>query len=285
MIDWSTIPVKDRKTKYKEISFGKNLLVKTAMLTNIYKNLECVLINCGPSASEFDYDVISEFCKDKPLITVKTVTQKYSEITDVHISNFYATFQFPKERNYIVLTRQETPLGYKNWVNPDLVEHHTHCEAFDNEPDTMWGSDITARHSKSVVNANRWTENSLKNNPYNRIIGPGIMNDMIVPLLVHFGVKKVSILGWDGAKIQTDGSIKHFYDTETQYKPTMNYVSNKFDLNNLKSDTHECEQQIAKRGEEAILNYLKNCNIEIEILSKSSDVSKSISRNFLLYKD
>lgn len=283
MIKWSEIPVKERKAKYKQISDGKSLLVKTAMLTNIYKNLDCVLINCGPSASEFDKEVIADFCKDKPLFTVKTVTKKYSDITDIHISNFYATFQFPQERDYIVLTRQEMPLGYNNWINPDLVEHDTLCETFENEPDTLWGSDVTARHSNSVVNGNRWEENSLKNNPYNRIIGPGIMNDMIVPILVHTGIKKVSILGWDGAKIQKDGSIKHFYDLEPQYKPTINYVSNKFDLNNLKSDTAECEQKIAKRGEDHILDYFKTKNIEIEILTKNSAISNSIKRNYILY--
>ena len=283
MFSWSNYSVKERKAKYKQISKGKDLLVKTAMLSGIYDGLECVLINCGPSALEFDKEVIADFCKDKPLFTVKTVTQKYSDITDVHISNFYATFQFPKERDYLVLTRQEMPLGYNNWINADLVEHDTLCETFDNEPDTMWGSDITARHSRSVVNGNRWAENTFKNNPYNRIIGPGIMNDMVVPLLEHTGVKKVSILGWDGAKIQKDGSINHFYDAEPQYKPTINYVSNKFDLNNLKSDTDECEQKIAKRGEDSILDYFTSIGIEMEILTKTSAISDRIKRNFVLY--
>ena len=32
------------------------------------------------------------------------------------------------------------------------------------------------------------------------------------------GIKKVNMLGWDGAKIQPDGSIKHFYDNEPPFK-------------------------------------------------------------------
>jgi hypothetical protein len=135
----------------------------------------------------------------------------------------------------------------------------------------------------SVINANRWEENSFIKNPYNRIIGPGIMNDMVVPLLVHFGVKKASFLGWDGAKITDDGSINHFYDIEKQYTPTLNYVSNKFNLNNLKSDTDECEQQIAERGEQDVLRFLNSKNIEIEILTKNSTVTSKITRNYALY--
>jgi hypothetical protein len=109
------------------------------------------------------------------------------------------------------------------------------------------------------------------------------MNDMVVPIMVHCGIKKINILGWDGAKIQPDGSIQHFYDNEPEYKPNLNYVSNKFNLNNLKSDTNECEQQIAKRGEESLLIYLNNKGIEINILTKNSDINSSIKRNYVLY--
>ena len=285
MIDWSIIPLKQRKQKYREISSGKDLALKTAMLYKMYKGADCLLLNCGPSTAEFSEETIANFCKDKVLMTVKTTTQKFKNVTDIHVSNFYATFQIPNsnDRNYITLTRQEMPLGYQNWINEDLIDHETHCITFESEPDTLWGSDVTARHSNSVVNANRWEENSLRNSPYNRIIGPGIMNDMVVPILVHIGIKKVSILGWDGAPIEEDGSIKHFYDLEPEYKPTMNYVSNKFNLKNLKSDTHECEQEIAKRGEDAVLNYLNNNDIEVEILTKHSGISDNVKRNYELY--
>ncbi len=287
MVNWSEIPLKERKSKYREISKDKSLLVKTAMLSGIFKNHEAVLISCGPSASEFNYETIKNYCKDKALFTVKTATQKYKDITDVHVSNFYATFQFPADRKYMALTRQEMPIGYANWINTDMIELETHCLQFDNEPDVMWGSDVTARHSNSVCMANRWEENTFKNNPYNRIIGPGIMNDMIVPLLVHTRVKKVSILGWDGAQIRENGSIEHFYDSEPEYTPTINYVSphtNKFNLYDLKSDTNECERDIGQSAEDRIVQYLAENNIEMEILTKNSTITDKIKRNYVLYK-
>lgn len=284
MIRWNEIPVKDRKKIYRQKSKGKSLPLKTIMLKDMYKDLECVCFLPGTSLCEFDLQTLENFCQEKPVFTVKTATQKFSNITDVCITNHYATFDFPENPPYLVLSRQETPLGYKNWINTDLVESGTHRISFLNKPDTLWGSDTSARHSRSVINANRWEENSFMNSPINRIIGPGIMNDMVVPLLVHFGVKKVSILGWDGAKIQEDGSIRHFYDIETQFKPTLNYVSNKFNLSNLKSDTVECEQQIAKRGEEKVHNYLLSKGVELEILTKNSAITSKIKRNFILYK-
>ena len=283
MFSWSKIPLKDRKAKYKDMSNGKSLLLKNAMLKNIYKGYECLCISAGMSTSEFEYDVIKEYAKDKPVFTVKTSTLKYKDITDVCITNYYATFHFPKQRDYVVLARQEMPLGYKNWVNKDLIEMSTFSEQFQNEPDVLWGSDVSARHSNSVVNANRWVENEISNSGFNRIIGPGLMNDMVVPIMVHCGITKINMLGWDGARIQPDGSIRHFYDNEPQYKPTLNYVSNKFNLNNLKSDTNECEQKIAKRGEECLLTYLNSKGIEINILTKHSEINSKIKRNYVLY--
>lgn len=283
MIKWNEIPVKERKKVYLEKSKGKSILVKNIMLKNMYKGLECICVSAGTSTSEFNSDKIKKFAKDKPFFAVKTAALKFKDDIDVCITNCYATFNFPDVRDYIVLARQEMPYGYKNWINKDLVDSNTFSESFVNPPDILWGSDVTARHSNSVVNGNRWEENSIDNNAFNRIIGPGIMNDMIIPILVHCGIKKINMLGWDGAKIQEDGSIKHFYDLEPEYKPTLNYVSKKFNLNNLKSDTHECEQQIAKRGEEAIVNYLSSKKIEITVMSKNSTVSDKISRNLVLY--
>ena len=283
MIKWSEIPVKDRKRVYLEKSKGKSLLLKNVMLKNMYKGLECLCVSAGTSTSEFSSEKVKEFAKDKPFFAVKTAALKFKDDIDVCITNSYATFNFPQSRGYIVLARQEMPYGYKNWINKDLVDLSTLSESFINSPDVLWGSDITARHSNSVVNANRWEENSIDNNAFNRIIGPGIMNDMVVPILVHCGIKKINMLGWDGAKIEEDGTIKHFYDLEPEYKPTLNYVGKKFNLRNLKSDTNECEQQIAKRGEEALLKYLSSKNIEINVMSKHSQISDKISRNLVLY--
>ena len=71
-------------------------------------------------------------------------------------------------------------------------------------------------------------------------------------------------------------------DKKTRYC-TLNYVSNKFNLNNLKSDTKECEQKIAANGEREVFKYLSSKNIEIEILTKNSLVTNEIKRNYVLY--
>ena len=231
----------------------------------MYKGLECVCFLAGPSLCEFEQEKIEKFCENKPVFSLKTSALKFNSITDVCITNHYATFNFPEKRDYIVLSRQETPLGYENWINPDLVDLDTLSNKFENTPDTLWGSDTTARHSRSVINANRWEENLFINSPYNRIIGPGIMNDMVVPLLVHLALKKSASLVGMEQKYKTMEQLNIFMILKIQYKPTLNYVSNKFNLNNLKSDTGECEQQIAVRGEEEVFKFLSSKNIELEI--------------------
>ena len=109
MSRWNNIPLKERKRKYREISFGKSLLLKTAMFKDIYKGLECVVMNCGTSVSEFPVEKITSFCQNKPVFAVKTSTLKFKDIVDVCITNFYATFQFPSERDYIVCLLYTSP--------------------------------------------------------------------------------------------------------------------------------------------------------------------------------
>lgn len=283
MIDWKKIPVKERKKVYKEKSQGKTLIEKTKMLKGIYEGLEGVCLSTGPSLLEFPKKEIEDFCEGKPVFTIKTATMKFSKIVDVGITNFYNTYQIHPKRKYIVLARQEMPLNYPNWINQDLIERQTYFNSFIYEPEVLWGSDVTAKHSMSVCKANRWEENSLDNNPTNRIIGPGIMNDMVVPILIHAGLSKVDFLGWDGSDLNSKGNIKHFYDVEKQYRPMMNRVTDRFDLNNLKSDLNEHEQEIGKKAQKDMLDYFLKNNCTPRILTKNSSVHSSFIRNEALY--
>lgn len=283
MIAWSQIPIKERKEEYKKISIGKSLEEKTELFKNIYKDLEGVCLSTGPSLLDFSKEKIIEFCQNKPVFTIKTATLKFANIADICITNTYNTFHFQEKRKYLVLARQEVPINQRNWINLDLIKKETYFENFFYHPDILWGSDISTRHSRSVCNANRWEENSLENNPINRIIGPGIMNDMVVPILIHSGLSKVSFLGWDGSELDSSGKIKHFYDIEKKYRPIMNYVSDDFNMNNLKSDLNEHEQEIGKKALKDMHNYFTKNNCKPEILTKNSSIDTCFFRNDILY--
>tara|TARA_R100001129_G_C5315323_1_gene246236 strand:+ start:62 stop:919 length:858 start_codon:yes stop_codon:yes gene_type:complete len=285
MNKWLTVPLKERRFFFKKLANKRTRQQKTKLFKNMFQGSEAVCFLTGVSLNEFPVDKIQKFCENKVVFAVKTAALKFPNIVDICITNSYNTFHFPKEKNYLVFARQDMPINYKNWVNADLIKKNTYALNFVNEPDILWGSDVSAGHSKSVCNANRWNENSFDNNPDNRIIGPGIMNDMVAPILVHTGVTKVSFLGWDGSRLDQNGNIKHFYDIEESYKPTMNYVTDDFDMNNLKADLPEHEQEIGQRSEIHLTKYLEYNNIDIEILTKNSNINSYVNRNFVLYEE
>lgn len=284
MNKWLTIPIKERKLMFKKLGKNRTRQQKTKLFKNMFQGSESVCFLTGVSLNEFPADKIEKFCENKAVFAVKTAAQKFPNIVDICITNSYNTFHFPENRNYLVFARQDMPINQPNWVNLDLIKRETYSLKFKNSPDILWGSDISCGHSRSVCKANRWHENSLDNNPDNRILGPGIMFDTVAAVMAHTGVKLISFLGWDGSRLNEEGKIKHFYDIETDYKPTMNYVSDDFDMKNLKADLTEHEQEIGQKSEIDLTNYLKSNNINIEILSKMSNINSYVDRNFVLYK-
>jgi len=284
MNKWLTVPIKERKVVFRKLAKNRTREQKTKLFKNMFYGAESVCFLTGVSLNEFTTSKVEKFCENKVVFAVKTAAQKFDNVVDICITNSYNTFHFPEDRNYLVFARQDMPINQPNWVNLELIKNSTHSLTFKNNPDILWGSDVSAGHSRSVCNANRWEENSFDNNPDNRIIGPGIMNDMVVPILVHTGVSKVSFLGWDGSRLDNNGNIKHFYDIEKKYSPEMNFVTDDFDMKNLKSDLPEHEQEIGQRSEIHLTNYLKSNNIDIEILTKNSNINSQINRNFIFYE-
>ena len=104
--------------------------------------------------------------------------------------------------------------------------------------------------------------------------------------MVHTGVNKINILGWDGSKTNENGQVYHFYDFEgnKEYKPNMNYIRKDINLDKfLKHDIDDNEHTIVQKAETDLKNYLKSNSIEIEILTKFSHVNKGIKRSKALY--
>lgn len=265
------------KNKLSEL----NLEQQTDLLENYCDDCEVVVLTTGPSLLDYSSEKIKDFCKDKIVLSVKTASLKFEDITHFSITNFYNTFQLTGNEKYVTLARRETKWGTQNFVNGHLVLRETWTNSFNIKPDILWGCDNTVQHSRSVCHANRWKENELRYQKINRILGPGILNDMVIPVAVHLGASKIYFLGWDGSRLNYNGNVKHFYTIEKQYTPTINLINPNFNLNNLKADLEFDEQKIVRNSELSLLNYLNSKNIESYILSKSSSVNNKFKR-FLL---
>lgn len=278
MINWNDFPVKERKHVFRRLSRGKSREQKTDLLYNAYKDLECVCLTTGPSLLDYPEKEIEEFCKDKVVVSIKTASLKFKNTTDICLTNYYNSYKFSNDEPFLILARQETPIWQNNWVNRRLVTEESYGNYFPFQPDILWGCDNTVGHSKSVCYANRWEENELTKEKTNRILGPGVLNDLGIPVIVHIGVKKVYFLGWHGSRLNKHGKLEYAYKIENKHRPNFNVIKESLDCRILKSDTPKDECSLITESELDILKYFNKKQIEVSILSKNNQISKKFKR-------
>ena len=281
-INWSDYPVKERAGVAKAaLKTAETYEESNDILKDMYKGESVVCIATGSSILDFTREQLSEMIGHIPVFALKTAAKRHCDIVDVCVSNYYNTFD--EEVPYLFLARQEAPHTGGNIVNANIVYPGTYKAVFENFPDLQWGSDTSGLHALSVCNANRWEENSIENSPFDRILGPGCLNDMAIPVMVHMGVRHIRFIGWDGSDVKQNGTINHFYDVEKEFEPTMNSISRSFDLRNLKADLAIDEQEIVRNASSDIKSYLLNNGVSMSIASKNSTVDENIERDYTFY--
>lgn len=281
-VNWEDYPVKDRAGVAKKLlRMVKRYKDVNRVLKDMYKGQTAVCIATGSSVLDFTPEELSAKIGHLPVFALKMAAKRHEDIVDVCVSNYYNTFD--EEVPYLFLARQEAPYTQDNPVQKQILYPATFKQHFDNPPDVQWGSDTSRGHSGSVCYANRWEENSIENSPNDRILGPGCLNDMAIPVMVHMGVSHIQFMGWDGSDVKHNGTINHFYDVEREFEPTMNGISRGFDLRNLKADTPLDEQEIVRRATLDMQTYLSDNGVGMTILTKNSTVDENINRDFHLY--
>tara|TARA_R100000734_G_C3318006_1_gene111691 strand:+ start:1450 stop:2295 length:846 start_codon:yes stop_codon:yes gene_type:complete len=278
MINWDEIPIKERKNVLRKLNKGKSREQKTDLLYNAYKGLECVCLTTGPSLLDYPEEEINKFCEGRVVVSIKTASLKFKNVTDICVTNYYNSYKFSNNEPFLILARQETPIWHNNWVNKNLVTEESYSNFFPFQPDILWGCDNTVGHSKSVCYANRWEDNELTKQKTNRILGPGVLNDLAIPVMVHLGVKKVYFLGWHGSRLNNQGKLDYAYKIENKHKPNLNAIKESLDCRILKSDTSKDECSLITESELDILEYFNKKQIEVSILSKNSEIDKKFKR-------
>jgi len=280
---WKDVPLKKRAAVAKgALKMCSTYDDANEIIQDMYKGETAVCIATGSSILDFTPEELAVEIGHMPVFALKMAAKRHEDIVDVCVSNFYNTFD--EDVSYLFLARQEALHTDANKVNGSLVISGTHKLMFDNFPDLLWGSDTRGLHSRSVCNANRWEENSIKNSPCDRILGPGCLNDMAIPVMVHMGISHIKFMGWDGSDVKTDGTINHFYDVEKEFEPSMNSISSSFDLRNLKADLSIDEQEIVRNASLDIRDYLSKSGIGISIATKNSSVDEGIERDYSFYQ-
>lgn len=223
---------------------------------DIYSDKDVVIFTCGPSLSEFDKEKMEQFCKDKIVFTVKQAFHKYKDITNFHFFN---------DNNFLKYDTKAVKIassGNLQWAKSQV-----------------WGEqeiDLCFQ----IINATGRIENSISHmenfnlmlfdSQIQRIWGPGIMYETVLPFAIHTGTKKIYVNGWDYT-VANDGTLKHYYDEEKAEKVLINTGQK---IGTMVRN----ERDVFLRSTKALNIFLKKRGIDLCLISNSSCLEESIER-------
>jgi len=249
---------KKTATLKSELAQLGSLQERVDLLKDSYKGEECVILNCGPSLSQYTKDELKEKLSDKLVLAVKQAYDYAPSIVDFHFWNC-----------------SNLPYG-DNFIHYPYKTHRPIAVASSNYPEGVRWSPMqpldlffripirTEINNEFLVKTKKFDEYLLEKN-LTRPCAPGIMLETVIYTALHLGVSKITTLGWDLNKdAKKLSEHKHFYG-ETDGL-----------LN--RGDILPWEIKANRDISEDLYTWLKDRNVELNIATEGSSLSSKIPR-------
>lgn len=166
---------------------------------NLARGRTALVVSCGPSMGRWR-EVHAGLAAEQPLVLcVKQAVDEVGPLCDIHVFNAYNV------QRYRYRGRRPLVVAGSGLDNAPLFE------ASDQRYSVVGGgpnSDLVRDTLAGALSfeAHELEQTGMARRPW----GPGIMYEMVFPLLVHLGVTRIVTVGWDVA--DSDGRNSHFYD-------------------------------------------------------------------------
>jgi len=256
--NWNTIPLKDRKDhlidKLKSID---SLSEKMRAFKDVYKDKDCVILNCGPSFGDYSPEEYREKLSDKVVFAIKTTFNIVPDIVDFH---FWNCCNLPMPRNdtcaikrifYDYEDFRPAVIASSNFDLDVRIGSNQIHDVFLKIPDTP--SDL-------LVNNKNYEDFSFDNS-FERPCGPGILHETVIYTAMYTGVKSITTIGFDLSCNKENNKV-HFYSNKLHI-PGIIYPGEK----ELMIDTFP-----------DFYNWIISKGVEFKICSKINPVSSQVPR-------
>lgn len=204
------------------------------VLKGAYSGEEIHIFTCGNSLKYF---VLPDL-KNKFVLSVKQTYSLLKDFADIHVYNpcNYSSFNYHDDciKMFSAFRRYQ----YNQYYNydiffPSAYKDIKNCTATTKDFDYMQSQLV-----KDLV----W--------------GPGIMYDLVIPLCVHIGVKKIFVYGWDIHY----GNDPYFFDSNHSKRPSIE------------------EMELIAQSTDFLYDWLSVKGIELFIMTPNSSVSQRFKR-------
>jgi hypothetical protein len=234
---------------------------RIANLDTVEERLKCLkdlcinetmyLVSCGPSINKIELDLLKDKLKDKLVFCVKQAYDLIPEICDVHIMNTHNWKQYTYTSNPI--TVYGVAQSYLNEQLYRISTEQTKCD--------LWFPVINPPYitdNESTSYSKNFDNFFMLGNQYRTMWGKGVLYELVFPLAVYMGIKKIITIGWD--IVSYSNEHEHYYSDPGECAP----------------QPGENVQLIESTSE--LYNWLTRNNIELQILSDINPADQRIKR-------
>ena len=236
-----------------------NYLVDLNNYRNLHSGSDVVIFTCGPSFNSYDEETIREFCKNKIVFTVKQSAKRYGDISDYHFFN---------DNNFIKYN-----CGAIKIASSANYEWAKNFVWGDQEIDIFMKIIKAGKDLKESISYTKDFQKILISEQSERIWGPGIMYETVLPFAIHIGAKNIYVNGWDYT-VDSSGCLKHYYDESKAYgvlKNTGHKIGTMF----------SGEREVFIESTHYLKKFLDKLDINLYILSDVSSISNEFERVLL----
>ena len=234
---------------------------KLRITKNSFLNKSCLVLCSGPSLNDYDIKTIENFAKDKIVFCVKDTILQFYNIANFHIVNDgrYPGLKGIYDKFKDIKATKIYSYNYKKYFGKNDLFDLKIPEYLDpNSKNDLNNSLLSKKNFEDFLFENR----------LDRPWGPGILFEIVFYLIIHFGISKVFILGWDSSLDEND-RLSHFTDEIIGYEDITDF--NFKESKNFKK-SYIIEMPFVRKEAIHFINYLNSKSIKIFNLAKNNSI-------------
>jgi hypothetical protein len=228
------------------INYNNNNSIKEKLniLENLCNGLDGLIISCGPSSKNIDFDFLKEFQNNIIIVSIKQIIKLLID-NNIHSDfNIFSSWVSNDEFNINNCKNKYDKLGVSLCaLKPDINKY-----LFDiNLKNSNIYHNMTFKLINDTKNINiiKFNDKKIRNN-YLYFNCANIMLEIAIPLLIHLGIKNIFTYGWDGPinnqYTYFNNDINNTFNNNCMSEYT-NMTSIKQMLNNNNINVYKCSEK------------------------------------------